>query len=105
YPNRIFHYAHSCYLLKNSQHNNEDYNKWMRVVRNINSNSTIDTIETFRGASQLINELSEGSGNIYEFLSRNQLKSRFAERQVKEEIQKSKLLSQGLLSYDDLIKI
>lgn len=105
YPNRVFHYAHSSYLIKNSQHNNVDYDKWMRVVRNIISNSTIDTIETFRGALQLIKELSEGSGNIYEYLSKNQIKSRFADRQVKEEVQKSKLLTDKLLSYMDLTKI
>ena len=105
YPNRVFHFAHSCYLLKNTDHNNESYNVWMRVVRNLIQNSTIDTIDTFRGALQLINELSGGSNNIYEFLSKQQIKSRFAERQVKEEIQKSKLLVGLQLSYEDLIKI
>ncbi|SHE93488.1 DUF262 domain-containing protein [Chryseobacterium sp. OV279] len=105
YPNRVFHFAHSCYLLKNAYHNNEDYSKWMRIVRNIISNSTIDTVDTFRGALQLINEVSEGSSNIYEFLSDYKMKSRFAEKQVTEEIQKSKLLIEKLLSYEDLVKI
>lgn len=104
YPNRIFHFAHSCYLVKNTNHNNEEYNKWMRVVRNIITNSTIDTVETFRGALQLINEISEGSGNIYVFLAQVQLKSRFAERQVKEEIKKSILLNDSFLSYENLIR-
>jgi hypothetical protein len=105
YPNRVYHFAHSCYLLENFQNHNGDYNKWMRFVRNLISNSTIDTIDTFRGALQLIKEVSEGSANIYEFLSRHQVKSKFAERQVKEEIQKSKLLTDELLSYEDLTKI
>lgn len=104
YPNRIFHFAHSCYLMKNPEYNNEDYNKWMRVVRNIISNSTIDTVDTFRGALQLVNEISEGSHNIYKFLSEVQVKSRFAERQIKEEIRKSKLLIAELLSYENLMK-
>lgn len=105
YPNRVFHFAHSCYLLKNTHHNNDEYSRWMRVVRNIISNSNIDTVDTFRGALQLINEISEGSSNIYEFLSDYKMKSRFAEKQVTEEIQKSKLLIEELLSYKDLVKI
>lgn len=104
YPNRIFHFAHSCYLMKNAEYNNEDYNKWMRVVRNIITNSTIDTVETFRGALQLINEISKGSDNIYKFLSQDQVKSRFAERQIKEEIRKSKLLITEIISYESLTK-
>jgi hypothetical protein len=105
YASRVFHFAHSCYLVKNTNHNNEDYNKWMRVVRNIITNSTIDTVETFRGTIQLINELSEGSGSIYEFLAKDNIKSKFAERQVSEEIRKSKLINQNTLVYIDLMKI
>lgn len=105
YPIRVFHYAHSCYLLRNAQHSNAYYNKWIRVVRNIVSNSTIDTVDAFRSALQLIKELSEGSGDIHEFLSKHPIKSKFAERPVKEEIRKSKLLTDRLLSYVDLMKI
>lgn len=105
YPNRVFHYAHSCYLLKNSNGSNEQYNKWMRVVRNIVANSTIDNVETFRGALILIKEISEGCEDIHMFLSQNHIKSRFAERQVKEEIEKSILIFKDLLSYIDLCKI
>ncbi len=105
YPNRVFHYAHSCFLLKNSKGSNEQYNKWMRVVRNIVANSSIDTVDTFRGALQLIKEISEGCEDIHAFLSQNLIKSRFADRQVKEEIEKSVLIFKDLISYEDLCKI
>lgn len=105
YPNRVYHFAHSLYLVNNDLLDNVAYNKWMRVVRNIISNSTIDTIETFRGALQLINELGKGSNDIYEFLSNNSIKSRFAEKQIKEEIRKSKLLVENIIKYQDLIDI
>lgn len=106
YPNRVLHYAHSCYLLKNpNDPNNVFYNKWMRVVRNIVNNSTIDSVDSFRGVLQLIHELSNGSTDIHKYLSSFEVKSRFAERQVKEEIQKSKLLVQGLLNFNDLMAI
>ncbi|MFP9118351.1 DUF262 domain-containing protein [Flavobacterium sp. RNTU_13] len=105
YPNRVLHYAHSCYLINNDVLNNVEYNKWIRVVRNIIANATIDTVDTLRGALNLVKEIARGSGYIHEYLSKNTIKSRFAEKQVKEEIEKSMLIVNGLLSYDDLADI
>ncbi|MBD3583499.1 DUF262 domain-containing protein [Flavobacterium sp. D33] len=103
YPARVLIYAHSCFITNMyANDNNSEYNKWIRVVRNIVSNSAIDSIETFRGALQLIKELSAGCHEIHLYLSTYNIKSKFSERQVSEEIKKSKLIVNGVLLYEDL---
>lgn len=93
YKQRILFYAHSVYLKINR--NNivaETFSEWLRVVRNIIENSTIDSSATFMGAINLIKELSNGCHDVYDFLSKNSIQSKFAEEQLKEEIRKSKLI-------------
>lgn len=72
--------------------NNVSFKRWMRVVWNIVENSGIETISAMIGAMRLIDELSEGAHNIYNFLSNSQLqiKSNFAKDQIAEEIAKAK---------------
>jgi hypothetical protein len=67
--------------------------RWMRVVRNIVENASIDSAETMAGVIRLINELSPHSGDIYTFLAgNNSLKSNAAKEQVNEEQAKAKLI-------------
>ena len=77
--------------------NNVSFKRWMRVVWNIVENSGIETISAMIGAMRLIDELSEGAHNIYNFLSNSQLqiKSNFAQEQVAEEIAKAKQIVNG----------
>lgn len=77
--------------------NNVSFKRWMRVVWNIVENSGIETISAMIGAMRLIDELSEGAHNIYNFLSNSQLqiKSQFAKDQVVEEIAKAKQILYG----------
>jgi hypothetical protein len=70
----------------------ETFSNWLRVVRNIIENATIDSSATFMGAINLIKELSNGCNDVYDFLSKNSMQSKFAEEQVKEEIRKAKLI-------------
>jgi len=72
--------------------NNESFKQWMRVVWNIVENSGIETISAMIGAMRLIDELSDGAYDIYNFLSNSQLQvnSNFAKDQVAEEIAKAK---------------
>jgi len=67
---------------------------WMRVVRNIVQNSTIDSIETFIAAIRLIKELADGSKgiNIYEYLAQNNPVSQHAAEQIKEERFKASII-------------
>ncbi|MDM8555623.1 DUF262 domain-containing protein [Desulfococcaceae bacterium HSG7] len=92
YPQRVLFYAQTEYLLRNEVFNQETFSNWMRVVRNIAQNSTIDSAVTFIGAINLIAELSEGCDDIYDYLSKSEIKSGFASVQVKEEITKAKLI-------------
>ena len=93
YPQRILFYAQTKYLLNTDNFDKESFEIWMRVVRNIILNSTIDTPETFRGAILLISELSAGSENIYEYLSQTPIKSKFARKQVQEEAKKAEIIT------------
>jgi hypothetical protein len=93
YKQRVLFYAQTNYI-KNvgSQITNETFSDWLRVVRNIIENATIDSSATFIGATNLIKELSSGCNDIYGFLSENSIQSKFAEEQVNEEIRKAKLI-------------
>jgi hypothetical protein len=99
YQKIVLFYAQTQYLLNNGEIDNTNFSDWIRVVRNIVINSTIDSAETFTGAIRLINELSIGSKDIYRYLSENSIKSEFAKDQVKEEIIKSRIIG-----FDDTYK-
>jgi len=93
YKPRVLFYAQTAYLLKNKFVNqNNHFDDWMRVVRNVVHNSTIESPEGFIGAIGLISEMSEGCSNIYDYLSTNGIKSGFASRQMEEEIRKAKII-------------
>jgi len=91
WQNRVVFYAQTTYLLNNSFDKNT-FNDWIRVARNIVENSTIDSAATFISAINLIQELSIGCSDIYNYLSNNTTKARHAEEQVKEETRKAKLI-------------
>lgn len=87
-----------------SNFNDELYNNWMRVVRNIiaygnlektgNRTNIIRSPQAFIGVLNLISDLSQGSSNIYSFLvdHTKQINSRFSESQIKEEKTKAYLI-------------
>ena len=68
----------------------------MRVVRNIVQNSTIDSASTFMGAIGLINELTRGCQNIYDYLHKNNVLSGFASTQISEEVLKSSIIGKKI---------
>lgn len=86
-----------CRYFEKGNFNNVLFKQWMRVVWNIVENSGIETISAMIGAMRLIDELSEGAHDIYNFLSNSQLqiKSNFAKEQVAEEIAKAKQILNG----------
>jgi hypothetical protein len=86
-----------CRYFEKGIFNNVLFKRWMRVVWNIVENSGIETISAMIGAMRLIDELSEGAHDIYNFLSNPQLqvKSQFAKDQVVEEIAKAKQILYG----------
>ena len=88
YPQRVFFYALSELFIKvKDQASRENF---IRVVRNIVENVTIDSAQTFIGAIRLMNELLEGMQDIYSYLSKTAIQSNFASYQVAQEIDKAK---------------
>ncbi|EPD29211.1 Protein of unknown function DUF262 [Capnocytophaga granulosa] len=88
YPQRIFFYALSELFIKvKDQASRENF---IRVVRNIVENVTIDSAQTFIGAIRLMNEFLEGMQDIYSYLSKTAIQSNFASYQVAQEIDKAK---------------
>ena len=96
YPQRVFFYALSELFMKSEDKNNisEDF---IRVIRNIVENATIDSAQTFVGAIKLMKELlegflevlSKGVQDIYSYLSKTAIQSNFASYQVTQEKQKA----------------
>ena len=86
-----------CRYFEKGSFDSTSFKRWMRVVWNIVENSGIETISAMIGAMRLIDELSEGAHDIYNFLSNSQLqvKSQFAKDQVVEEIAKAKQILIG----------
>ena len=86
-----------CRYFEKGDFDETSFRQWMRVVWNIVENSGIETIPAMIGAMRLIDELSEGADDIYNFLSNSQLqvKSNFAKDQVAEEIAKANQILNG----------
>lgn len=102
YSLKVMFYAQTEYLNKVSEFNQEKFQEWMRVIRNIiargdvektgNRPTIIRSQQTFDGVINLIHELSSGCEDIYTYLSSNQVKSAFAKEQIEEEKLKAKLI-------------
>jgi hypothetical protein len=92
YKQRVLFFAQTQFLLNPNEYNQEFFSNWMRVIRNIVQNITIDSAAGYIGAIGLINELSRGSLNIYEYLAKNEVKSGVASNQTSEEKLKAGLI-------------
>jgi hypothetical protein len=91
YPKRVLFYAQTEYLFKNT-FKQIAFDDWMRIIRNIVENSTIDSPSTFISAINLVNEISKGSSDIYNYLTTSTIKAGHATKQVKQEIEKAKII-------------
>ena len=88
YSQRVLFYALSELFMEAKDKNNisEDF---IRVVRNIVENATIDSAQTFVYAIKLMSELLEGVQDIYWYLCKTAIQSNFASYQVTQEKQKA----------------
>ena len=87
YPQRVFFYALSELFIKVKDKVIRE--NFIRVVRNIVENATIDSAQTFVGAIKLMNELLKGVQDIYWYLNKTTIQSNFASYQVTQEKQKA----------------
>lgn len=88
YRQRVFFYAVSYLFIKVDDE--AERKEFVRVVRNIIENASINSAETFAGAIKLMRELLKGSQDIYSYLSKTAIQSNFASYQVAQEIDKAK---------------
>ncbi|WP_314054807.1 DUF262 domain-containing protein [Capnocytophaga gingivalis] len=88
YKQRVFFYAITNLFIK-VKDNKAKIEEFIQVVRNIIENETIDSAETFAGAIKLMRELLKGSQDIYSYLSKTAIQSKFASYQVAQEKQKA----------------
>ena len=95
YKPRVLFFAQTIYLLKLENRNvdEEAFSDWMRVVRNIVENNDIDHPASFISAIDLVKEISKGCHDIYTYLAENEISSNTAKDQVKEEIEKAKIIT------------
>jgi hypothetical protein len=91
YKPRVLFYAQTIYLLNNNFDENS-FSDWLRVVRNIIENSSIEHPNDFISAVNLVQELSSGCSDIYAYLANNKVSAGHAKEQVKEEIEKAKII-------------
>jgi len=93
YKPRVLFYAQTVYLLEGGNIDETAFSDWLRVVRNIVENTDIDHPNSFISAVDLVKELSKGCRDIYTHLAKNEISSGYAKDQVKEEIEKAKIIT------------
>ena len=100
---RIAFFAISKYIQKGS-FDEVTFRQWMRVVWNIIENAGINSISNMIGAMRLIDEISNYSHAIYDFLfeNGNDIHSSMAQEQIKEEIAKVRLMRAGTILEKDI---
>ena len=94
YPQCIFFYALSELFIKVKDKAIRE--NFIRVVRNIIENATIDSAQTFVGAIKLMSELLKGVQDIYWYLCKTAIQSNFASYQVTQEKQKAERIVANL---------
>jgi len=102
YKPRILFYAQTVYLFE-TNNINEYFSDWMRVVRNIVENTIIEQPSAFISVVKLVNELSKGCKDIYAYLAANEVSSGYAKEQVKEEVEKAKIITANPLKNKQII--
>lgn len=104
YTQKVLLYAQLEYFKSMEIFNNNMYQDWMRIVRNIIALGDVDqngsrpdiirSPQTFNGVINLISDLANGCHNILEYLANDStiLNSSFSRQQIEEERLKAKLI-------------
>jgi hypothetical protein len=101
YQDKVLYFALFLFLKKIESKNENDIKSrlrsWLRIVRNLITNSTIDSVPLFKKAINSITELSKESLNINNYFSKQNEKFTIQAidgTQVKEEVKKSNRITQ-----------
>lgn len=84
-------YGVAVYLRFNFNSPMAKLSDWLRFVRNILTNGTVDDITPFVSAKNRLDEMAKWSGDIYGHLAEASATNGFAREQMKEECQKAKI--------------
>lgn len=90
---RVVFFGLYLYLKNNNIINIDKLSDWLIFIRNLIANGTVDSYDTFRSAQNRLNDLVNGTSDIYTFLLEQQgsIVSGFSAEQMREELQKAKI--------------
>lgn len=92
YTNRVLFHAVTTYLLMAKGVDNGSFKQWLRIIKNLTLNSTLDMINLYRNATESINSLSEKWNSLLEYFSTKGKVTGFNQQQVIEEQEKSRII-------------
>lgn len=110
YRDKLFFYGVVSWFLSNPDSESEEMIlQWVRVLRNLTVNTTIDRLASYLKTLDSLDRLLAHSGGIIDFLNRQDIDSKlgFDPFQMKEEIRKAKLIKKNakweglLLKYEN----
>ena len=106
YTTKVLFFAQTEYLLRNKDFIKDNFQDWMRVVRNIivrgdinlntkdcSRTALVRSPKAFISTINLINELADGSNDIYNYLCDATIKSSYQKEQIKEEKIKARIIT------------
>lgn len=92
YTNRVLFHAVTTYLFKAKGVDNGSLKQWMRIIRNLTLNSTLDIINLYRNATGSITTLAENWNTLLVYFSTNGKVSGFNQQQIAEEQIKARII-------------
>ncbi len=91
YANRVLFHAVTTYLFMSK--GTDDYLKhWIRIIRNLTLNSTIDEFSLYRNSIESINSLAENWDALLEYFSKKGKVTGFNQQQIEEEQVKAQII-------------
>jgi hypothetical protein len=90
---RVVFYGLYLYLKNNDIINIDKLADWLIFIRNLITNGTVDSFDTFRSAQNRLVELNGGTTDIYAYLFEqpDSILGGFSQNQMREEMQKAKI--------------
>jgi uncharacterized protein with ParB-like and HNH nuclease domain len=92
YTNRVLFHAVTTYLFRAKGIDNGSLKQWLRIIRNLALNSTLDVIYLYRSAIVSITTLAENWNSLLVYFSTNGKVSGFNQQQIAEEQVKAKII-------------
>lgn len=92
YTDRIMFHLVTSYVYKSKGQYKDSIKSWIRILKNLTLNTTIDTVPTYRRAIEGINKLTVSIDNLLEYFSNCGDVSGFSIEQIREEQIKARII-------------